>query len=175
MNSVIRALAAVIALFSAPLGASPLEFSQADLQARVAPQFPIQRSMFGIAMSFTEPVVFLSENENRLGVEVTVTAAMSPVIKGKGRGMIDGTLIYKPDTGQFVLTEPRLRNLKVENIPPEQQARLRETIDWVARNALVEIVVYQLSDTDVREKMAKRFIKSTEVKDGKLLVELEMF
>ena len=175
MNRIIRALVAVIALSSTSLGAATLEFSQADLQGRVAPQFPIQRSVLGVALSFTDPLVFLSEKENRIGVELTVSVAVSDTLKGKGRGMTDGTLVYKPETGQFVLTEPRLRNLNVENIPPEQQERVRETIDWVARNALAEIVVYQLTDKDTREKMAKQMLKSMEVKNGKLLVELEMF
>lgn len=175
MNSILRALAAVIALFSASLGATTLEFSQADLQNRVGPQFPILRSLLGIAINFTDPLVFLSENENRIGVELTVSVAVSDTLKGKGRGMTEGTLVYKPESGQFVLTEPRLRNLKVENIPQEQQARVRETIDWVARNALAEIVVYQLTGKDFREKMAKQMLKSMEVKNGKLLVELEMF
>lgn len=169
------ALAAVIALFSASLGATTLEFSQADLQNRVGPQFPIQRSVLGIAVNFTDPLVFLSENENRIGVELTISVTASNTLKGKGRGMTDGTLVYKPATGQFVLTEPRLRNLKVENIPQEQQARVRETIDWVARNALSEIVVHQLTDKDFHEKMAKQMLKSIAVKNGKLVVELEMF
>lgn len=169
------ALAAVIALFSASLGATTLEFSQADLQNRVGPQFPIQRSVLGVAINFTDPLVFLSENENRIGVELTISVTASNTLKGKGRGMTDGTLVYKPATGQFVLTEPRLRNLKVENIPQEQQARVRETIDWVARNALPEIVVYQLTEEDFREKMAKQMLKSIAVKNGKLVVELEMF
>lgn len=168
-------LAAMIALFSASLGATTLEFSQADLQNRVGPQFPVQRSVLGIAINFTDPLVFLSENENRIGVELTVSVTASDTLKGKGRGMTDGTLVYKPATGQFVLTEPRLRNLKVENIPQEQQARVRETIDWVARNALSEIVVHQLTDKDFREKMAKQMLKSIAVKNGKLVVELEMF
>ena len=175
MNSIIRALAAVSALFSASLGATTLEFSQADLQNRVGPQFPIQRNVFGVAINFTDPLVFLSENENRIGVELTVSVAASDTLKGKGRGKTDGTLVYKPATGQFVLTEPRLRNLKIENVPEDQQARVRETIDWVARNALSEIVVYQLTGQDFREKMAKQMLKSMEVKNGKLLVELEMF
>jgi len=175
MNSVIRALAAVIAFFSSPLGATTLEFSQIELQDRVAPQFPMQRSLLGVSVGFTEPVVFLSETENRMGVELTVTTALSETIKGKGRVMVDGTLAYKAETGQFVLREPHLRKLKIENIPDDYQERVRETIDWVARNTLVEIVVYQLADQDLREKMAKRFLKSMEVKKGKLVVELELF
>lgn len=175
MNHIIRALAVATALFSAALGATTMEFTQAELQARVAPQFPMQRSLLGAAINFTEPLVYLSETENRIGVEVTVSVAMSDTLKGTGRGMTDGTLVYKPETGQFVLTEPRLRNLKIDNIPAAQQARVRETIDWVARNALAGIVVYQLGDKDFREKMARQMLKSMQVKNGKLVVELEMF
>lgn len=175
MNHIIRALAVAIALFSAALGATTMEFTQAELQARVAPQFPMQRSLLGAAINFADPLVYLSETENRIGVEVTVSVAMSDMLKGTGRGMIDGTLVYKPETGQFVLTEPRLRNLKIDNIPAAQQARVREIIDWVARNALAGIVVYQLGDKDFREKMARQMLKSMQVKNGKLVVELEMF
>ncbi len=52
---------------------------------------------------------------------------------------------------------------------------MRETIDWVARNALAGIVLYQLGDKDFREKMARQMLKSMQVKNGKLVVELEMF
>ena len=175
MNSLVGAFGVIVALLSTPLDATVLEFTQADLQARVGPQFPMQRNLLGIAVTFADPLVLLSETENRIGVELTVSVAVSETIKGRGRGMTDGVLVYKPAAGQFVLTEPRLRNLKVENIPQEQQARVRETIDWVARNALAEIVVYQLTDKDLREKMAKRMLRSVEVKNGKLVVELEMF
>lgn len=175
MNAIIGACAAILALLSTSLGATVLEFTQAELQARVGPQFPLQRNLLGAAVTFADPLVFLSENENRIGMELTVSVAIGETIKGRGRGMTDGVLVYKPATGQFVLTEPRLRNLKVENIPQEQQARVREAIYWVARNALAEIVVYQLTDKDLREKMAKQMLRSVEVKNGKLVVELEMF
>lgn len=175
MNSLVGAFGVMVALLSTPLGATVLEFAQADLQARVGPQFPLQRNFLGAAITFADPLVSLSETENRIGVELTVSVAIGENIQGRGRGMTDGVLVYKPATGQFVLTEPRLRNLKVENIPQEQQARVRETIDWVARNALAEIVVYQLTDKDLREKMAKQMLRSVAVKNGKLVVELEMF
>lgn len=175
MNSVARLFATLMAFFSLPLGATTLEFTQAELQDRVSPQFPMQRNLLGTTLSFSDPVVVLSETENRIGIELTVHVALGDNVQGKGRGYADGTLIYKPDTAQLVLKEPRLRKLHVDGIADNYQDRVRETIDWVMRSSLTEIAVYQLNDKDLREKMAKRVLKSMEVKQGKLIVELELF
>lgn len=63
----------------------------------------------------------------------------------------------------------------VNNIPPQILLNASEVVQAAVSNYLSEHAVYTLSDTDLRQKMARSRLKSVMVKKNLLLVELDMF
>jgi len=92
----------------------------------------------------------------------------------KGSGAIDGDLEYRQETGEFYLRDPKVRCLEIENLPSEAVMLLRQLLQEMAQQSLQLMLVYQLNDNDLRQRMARSVLQSVTVRNGKSILELEV-
>jgi len=125
-------------------------------------------------LKLTRPAVYFEQRSNRIGLAVTVTTSMPGYIMAKGSGAIDGDLEYRQETGEFYLRDPKVRCLEIENLPSEAVMLLRQLLQEMAQQSLQLMLVYQLNDNDLRQRMARSVLQSVTVRNGKSILELEV-
>ena len=165
-----RYLLAVFLLLPAILQANTLEISHQDLQLMAEQQFPINRKTPFALVSFDNPQVILAKNSNRLGISLDISAKFPGQLSTRGKGQVDGELEYRPEKGEFHLRNPRMVAVSLQGIAPEYNAMLQSLISEFARQSLPIIVVYRLDENQPEQALAKRMLKSVQIKNGKVIV-----
>jgi hypothetical protein len=172
LTCVLSILGAAMALAAAPAAAYTLTLSAADIEAVVAPHFPqAQESAFG-QVTFAHPKVVLTPGSDRLGLGVDVTADLPAGMQATARALVDGDLSYDPARREFHLREPRVKYLTAEGLPDAFAPMVADAVTQMARETMPVIVLYRLPDDPALAPL--RLLKSAEVKDGKVLIELGM-
>jgi hypothetical protein len=152
-----------------------IELTAEDIQAQLAGQFPVRQERPYITVILSDPVVMLEDNSDRIGVELTVSTTTLGNIVGHARGLVDGRLRYVPQTGEFFLVNPEVRRLQVAGVPQQYQRDMQSVVAAVAKDTLARLPVYRLNEQDPNQALAKRHLKSATVRDGRLVLDLQLF
>ncbi len=166
----------VLALFSISINVSAytLELSKAELEHYAQAYFPVTQQTPFSRVRYSSPKVVLDEKTNRIGLEVTVHAEMPGMMAIAGRGQIDGQLEYRQQSHQFYLHDPKLKNVRFANTSYELANSIQQLVNSMSQQTLPMIFVYELTDHDLRQKMAKSVLKSATVQQGKLHLEMDL-
>lgn len=151
-----------------------LEFNRAELQQYVVDYFPLSQQTPFSLVTYSNPSVMLDEKTNRIGLEVTVRAEMPGMMAIAGRGQIDGDLEYRKETHQFYLHDPQINNIRFANADRQLTGTVQQVLSSISQQSLPMILVYELKDTELREKMARGVLKKVAVKRGKLYVDVDL-
>jgi len=164
-----------ILLVLLPLHASgyTLMLSEQDLQSQVNAFFPFHSGTAAAQVTVSQPRIRLGGVANQIGIEVSISAQLAGINTISGRGLIDGRLEYRAQTGEFYLHEPRLRELRLMRVDPEFSALAHHLIDETTRGQLPVILVYRLSDDMIEQRVMKGVLRSVEVRGKSLVVELD--
>lgn len=150
------------------------KFNRAELQQYVQDYFPFSQQTPFSRVIYSNPNVVLDEQSNRIGIEVTVRAEMPGMMPLAGRGQIDGRLEYRRETHQFYLHEPQISKVRFANAEHQLTGTVQQMINSVSQQSLPLIFVYELKDSDLREKMARSVLKNVRVRQGTLIVDTEL-
>ena len=151
-----------------------VELTKAEVQEVVQGYFPVKHITPFVMLTAHDPKVSLEQKTGRLGLEFSVLANVPGILTGEGRGLIDGDLEYRHKTGEFYLRDPKIKSLKLYDMPPEITATVKLALQQLMKQSLPVILVYKLQDNDLKQKMAKSVLSSVTVRDGKLLLELSV-
>lgn len=151
-----------------------LEFNRAELQQYVVDYFPLSQQTPFSRITYSNPSVVLDEQTNRIGLEVTVRAEMPGMMAITGRGRIDGDLEYRKETHQFYLHDPKISNVRFADSDYQLAGTVQQLVNSISQQSLPMIFVYELKETDVREKMARSVLKNIIVRQGKLVVDVDL-
>lgn len=149
-----------------------VEITQQQIQTQIDPKFPIQKNYLVVNVTLSNPKVVLKDGSDRIfvGADVAVTVPTQP--KGTGSTMLSGKVIYEKDQGAFLLTDLRVEDLKIQGISEQTVEKTKETLSQVAAQVLNRFPIYKFNEEDRAQKLAKGFLKSIEVRGGKLRVTL---
>jgi len=163
-------------LLGASMGAQAytFEFNRSELQQYVVEYFPFSQQTPFSRITYSNPSVVLNEKTNRIGLEVTARAEMPGMMPITGRGRIDGDLEYRRDTHQFYLHEPKISKVRFANADYKLTGTVQQMVDSISQQSLPVIFVYELKDNDLRQKMAGSVLKKVTVRQGKLLVDVDL-
>lgn len=151
-----------------------LEFNRAELQQYVVDYFPLSQQTPFSRITYFNPSVVLDEQTNRIGLEVTVRAEMPGMMAITGRGRIDGDLEYRKETHQFYLHDPKISNVRFADSDYQLAGTVQQLVNSISQQSLPMILVYELKETDMREKMARSVLKNIIVRRGKLVVDVDL-
>lgn len=151
------------------------ELTAAELQTQLSGQFPVRQQTAFMTVTLSDPRVILNEGSDLIGLELTVLTTALGNIESTARGLVDGQLHYQPETGEFFLLRPEVRRLHVVGVAEQYQNDIKMMVDGVAKEALSRMPIYTLKEDDTSQSMAKSFLKSVTVRNGKLILELGFF
>ena len=94
----------------------PLELEQADLQRALASRFPLRREGT-VTLQFADPFVRLDCGEDRMGLELSISARLLGAMTPATRWLVIGELKYQRENGWFTLGQPDLHEFTASNRP----------------------------------------------------------
>lgn len=144
-----------------------VEFSKSDLQDRVE-KFVEKNGMIGDALEFSSPVVLLEEEGNRVGLKVDVSASAYGK-SGKGSLEATGTLTYKPEEGEFYISNLKIHEINLNGVPEYVMGMVTGFVQDGLNKLMPSIPVYTLREGNLKENAARLVLQKVEVKPGRLV------
>jgi len=158
--------------FSSPSFAYTLELTDQQLQGVVETFFPFKQQSPFTELTLSQPAIQLDPKSNRVGLAVSVDIGMQGVSVGKGRGLLDGELEYRADTGEFYLRDPKLKQIQLDRLRPQYHELVKGLVNNLAYQTFPFILVYQLKDDDIKQILLKNTLQSVKVQQGKLVLKM---
>ena len=150
--------------------------SQEMIDAALARKFPKEKVYLKIIrVTYANPKATLLPVSNR--VRISLDAGAEIGVKGfsktyQGSAAITAAVGYRPETHTFQLRDARVERLDLPKISDNHLAILSEGLNLVAEEWATEITVYQLTDRDTTQRLAKLALKEIEIKDDKVIATL---
>ncbi|WP_165917497.1 DUF1439 domain-containing protein [Roseateles saccharophilus] len=147
-----------------------LDIEQAELQARIAPRFPVRNCKLVIAcLDLSNPVVVLREGEDRIGLTADVRLLLG-TRERTGRIGLSGRPRYVQDGGQLFLDDLQISTLELAGFPAEYAELVKANGAVLARQAMQSHPVYTLDANTAKGAFARQAVRDVKVVDGKLRV-----
>ena len=149
-----------------------LVFQRDELQQKIEPKFPLKKKKSLVTTTFSEPNVLLAEGSDRMGIGLDVKVSLPGGKKYHGQVEVDGELEYRPEQGELLVVNSRVRQLHLEEVPSRYHDVVRQLVDKIAELYLSSLPVYRLKQDDFKHSLARLMLKSVRVEGGHLVVEI---
>lgn len=147
-----------------------LDIEAAELQARIAPRFPLQQCRLVVAcLELSNPAVVLKEGDDRIGFTADVKVALG-TRERTGRIALAGKPRYVQADGQLFLDDLQITTLALAGFPEEYAEFVKLRGAAAARQALQSHPVYTLDGNTAKGAFAKRAVREVKVVNGRLRV-----
>jgi len=146
--------------------------TQQQLADEVKVYFPIEYETAGVRTRLDMHGVRLLQDKNRIAVSLALTSAIPGVGKVSGTTEISGELDYHRGRREFYLRDPSILSLKLADVPPDYAALVEEGVQALILHAWPVIIVYRLSEEQVKGSLSMRLLKTVQVRDGKVFLEM---
>lgn len=147
-------------------------FTQADLQSKVEKSFPVNKKKRLVKVELSNPDILLAAGSERIGMRLQIAAALPGMGTVTGSAEADGVLVYLSDQGKIAITNTKLRQLEIGEVP----SAYRETVEAIAASLtqryLSDVTVYTLNQDEFKESLAKLILRTMAVEDGRVVVEI---
>lgn len=139
-----------------------------EIQARVAPRFPITKNWLVLHVALSEPEIFLSEGANQIGINTRVELNI-PLLKPiSGYLAVAATPRYDAESRSLYLDQATVERLDLPELKPELQDKARAAIESIARQELAKRPIYELKGRNLQEITAAYTLREVQVRNGKL-------
>lgn len=139
-----------------------------EIQARVAPRFPITKNWLVVNVVLREPEIFLPEGTNQIGINMLVEVNI-PLLKPIS-GNLGATTVprYDAESKSFYLDQATVEHLDLPELMPELKAKARAAIESIARQELAKRPIYELKGRNLQKITAAFALREVQVRNGKL-------
>ncbi|MBN8460536.1 MAG: DUF1439 domain-containing protein [Verrucomicrobia bacterium] len=150
--------------------------SQEMIDDALARKFPKEKVYLKIIrVTYSNPKATLLPESNRVRISLDTGAEIG--VKGfsktyQGSAAITAAVGYRPETHTFQLRDARVERLDLLKISQNHLAILSEGLNLVAEEWATEITVYQLTDRDTTQRLAKLVLRKIEIKEDKVIATL---
>lgn len=167
-NWLIPALAILLAIVGCNANEMVVTMTRDEIQARVAPRFPITKNWLVLNVALSEPEVFLSEGANQIGINTRVELNIPFLKPISGYLGVAAVPRYDTESKSLYLDQATVERLDLPGLMPELQDKARTAIESIARQELVKRPIYELKGRNLKEITAAYTLREVRVRDGKL-------
>lgn len=155
-----------------PLASGHLDIEAADLQARLAPRFPVQQcKLLVVCVELTHPVVTLPEGDDRIHLQLDARLSLGTRDR-TGQLSLSARPRYVPDEGQLFLDDLQLTRLDFAGLPDDIALLIRQRAPSLVQAQLKAHPAYVVRTDTVRGTLTRQLVKDVRVVNGKLRVSL---
>lgn len=162
----------VLAVLAAIVGCNAREvtvtLTRDEIQAHVAPRFPITKNWLVLNIILSEPEIFLSENANQIGINTRVELNIPSLKPISGYLGIAAVPRYDAESKSFYLEQATVERLDLPGLIPELQDKARTAIESIARQELAKRPIYELKGKYLKEITTAYTLREVQVRNGKL-------
>lgn len=164
----ILSLAILLAIVACNSNEVTVTLTRDEIQARVAPRFPITKNWLVVNIVLREPEIFLPEDANQIGINMLVDVNV-PLLKTIS-GHLKATAVprYDAESRSFYLDQATVERLDLPGLMPELQDKARSAVESMARQELGKHPIYELKGRNLKEITAAYSLREVQVRDGKL-------
>jgi len=161
-------------LANSALARLPVELSRSDLQRVLDRQFPLSVESM-VTLAFSEPRVRLDCGGDRIGLELSISVEIAGQMTPASRWLLTGAPSYARDSGQFFLKQPDIRALPASTASGNDSSggdnRIRKfLVADVLGSLLSDLPLYQLKTLNSKQALARRYLHSLSIRNGKLAI-----
>jgi hypothetical protein len=167
-NRLLLALVILITLVGCNANETVVTLTRDEIQARVAPRFPITKNWLILSVVLSEPEIFLSEGANQIGINTRVELNIPFLKPISGYLGVAATPRYDTESKSLYLDQATVERLDLPELTPELQAKAREAIENIARQELAKRPIYELKGRNFKEITAAYTLQEVQVQGGKL-------
>jgi len=165
-------LVALVAILRTRNPGLTLTFTADDLQQKLAGRFPLREKLPFTTITFRDPRVVLADGSDRIGLRITADATAAGGKELSGSLLLDGALRYEPQEGAFYFDGARVQEMAVQGLSDDARRQIQTVASLLINLYLSHVPVYRLNPEDIRQALAKTFLKSVSVRNGRLIVEI---
>jgi hypothetical protein len=145
-------------------------YSREQLRAELQPHFPVEKRRSLLVVRFSDPDVAYVGDRLALTLDIEATAALWTT---RGRGVVEGAVEYRRETGGLYLRDPVVRELTFDKLPPEWGERLRAAVEQALALTFAEQPLYVLDEVrGGNEAKARQHLRRVFIHDDRLILEL---
>jgi hypothetical protein len=142
---------------------------RAKLQSLINKKFPIDRNLILARLTLETPDVYFKDQ--KVGIKMNYKGNFL-ADKIEGHMDVNGRITYKQKKGAFYLTDIKIEEFEVNGLNLSNEENFKNVVQNVANNCLEEYPVYQLSQKNFRQKIAKIFLKELTINKEALVIRL---
>ena len=167
-NRLLLTFLVLVALVGCKANETVMTLTRDEIQARVAPRFPITKNWLVLSVVLSEPEIFLSEGANQIGINTRVELNIPFLKPISGYLGVAATPRYDAESKSLYLDQATVERLDLPELTPELQAKAREAIESIARQELAKRPIYELKGRNLKEITAAYTLQEVQVQGGKL-------
>ncbi len=142
--------------------------SRDEIQAHVAPRFPITKNWLILNVILSEPEIFLSESANQIGINTRVELNIPMLKPISGYLGVAAVPRYDTESKSFYLEQATVERLDLPGLMPELQDKARTAIESIVRQELAKHPIYELKGKNLKEITTAYTLREVQVRNGKL-------
>ena len=151
-----------------------LKLSEADVQAEVDAQMPLKKNLYFFSIAIRRPLVKFAAHDGKIRIISDIAVTLPNGVVSNGSTAVEGGVDYRRDSGEFYFTEPEIKRLKFEHLPQEYESDVLSVANVAIKLVLEKMPVYRLDANNKDHQLARSSLKSIDIENGMLLIELEM-
>lgn len=148
-----------------------LVFTETKLQTILNEHFPVSQDVTLAKIEYSNPKISLSQSSDRMSLQMEVTGSLFGSKFAHGNIAGTWTTKYEPEDGAVYFTDLKIDEIKFDGAPNDKIAIVNRAAEPFLRDRLGKILIYKLKDNEFSSFLARRTVKKSEVKDGKLVIQ----
>ncbi|MDH5737637.1 MAG: DUF1439 domain-containing protein [Gammaproteobacteria bacterium] len=165
----------VAVLYSSISMGYTVKISESQLQEKVSAMIPMERKKYFVTVVIDNALVKLSEDDDSISLENSLSVIAPGNVSGTGKIMIKGAVRYEKEEGAFYLDRLEVISLESPDIPTALLPKVKNIVQIAAAEWMEKHPIYRLQDGNLKHSIAKSFLKSVSVENGELVIEMGIF
>ena len=166
----LRLLLAQLVLSVLTLSAQAMEYdievTQLQLQQQIDALLPLSYRQMAITASLRSARVELAGNEEGVVLHTAIRTEIAGGFISEANAVISGQLRHETASASFFLDQPTVRELTVKQLDPRFQNDVREVINLAIGHLLGRYPIYQLSNEDASQRLARSTLREVIIEPG---------
>jgi len=150
-----------------------IKISAAQINKVIKPKFPRTKKSILYELVLSNPHISFLSKENKIQCKVdTKFKFLFGGVTTKGKTVVAGRVAYDAKRGRIYIKDVEIKDLQLEGVSSNDLLVIKPIISSLMKTTLNNLPVYTLDPKNKKHALAKKYLRSIEVKGNKLVITL---